>query len=87
MSHEPTREEWLLALAAYSEHKRTSAGMPISAAIAAANRIRDARIRAEALEEAVQMLFDDIERTDMHIAQVLRAYVSAIRALKDKTDD
>ena len=90
MSHEPTREEWLAALAAYSEHKRTQGGTPISTALTAANAIRDRRIRAEALEEAEQTLrmmgsggresdpWDD--GFDCAIAEA----IDAILALKDK---
>lgn len=89
MSHEPTRDEWLSALAAYSEHKRTTGEASITTALTAANAIRDKRIRAEALEEAADFIreFDTGQSYDANRHRMCLALFAAIRALKDKTDE
>jgi hypothetical protein len=69
MSHEPTVKEVLTASKAAFAANRG----PMTAGLTAANRIRDARIRAEALEEAAALF-------DGHAFGVARV----IRALKDK---
>ena len=76
MSHEPTEEEYVAAFAAINGY-----GKKLREGIAAANAIRDKRIRAEALEEAAALF-------DGHEDHTASAWIArAIRALKDKTDE
>jgi len=86
MSHEPTRQEYTAALEAFFEHKRTANELPISAALTAANALRDKRIRAEALEEAASLCERkaNAHGWNYHLPSVGRELAAIIRALKDK---
>ena len=83
MNHEPTEEELQMA---YAIENFVPVEI-IAKALTAANRIRDRRVRAEALEEAMKAVYalrelgaNPHSRSEVALVEA----IEAIRALKDK---